>query len=66
MKGITHLAAGALSHILLDCLNPGGAMLWYPFSKRHHRFFRIGIGSLKEYLLMPVLYAAAYAVLRFV
>lgn len=49
------IAAGFLSHLLLDTLNPGGIMWAYPFSQKHLRIAQIKTRSLSELLTAGVL-----------
>lgn len=42
------LFAGIFSHILLDCLNPGGIPLLFPLSSKHIHFAKIKTGGKGE------------------
>lgn len=53
---IMFLAAGALTHCFLDCLNVSGVQLCYPVTQRAHvlfnRSFRFPSGSKNEFVLL--------------
>jgi inner membrane protein len=58
------IAAGYLSHLLLDALNPGGVPLLWPLKKRFSLSL-CRVGSLAERILSPpLLLLAGYVVIR--
>ena len=52
-------AAGYLSHLALDLFNPGGIMLYSPFSRKHYHLGMIKTYSLGDWLVCIFLAAAA-------
>lgn len=58
------VAAGYLSHLLLDALNPGGVPFLWPWKKRFRVAFCM-VGSLPERVLsFPLLLAAGYFIVK--
>lgn len=53
------LFAGILSHILLDCFNPGGIPLFFPLSSRRIHFAKIKTGGRCESVIRVLLGGAA-------
>ena len=51
-------AAGYLSHLILDSLNPAGILWLWPFKKRRYRMARISPRSAKEWLILCALVIA--------
>lgn len=51
-------AAGMLSHIIMDSLNPSGIMWAYPFSKKKFSIAKIRTGSKTEYIILGMIIAA--------
>lgn len=59
MAGGNCLFAGILSHILLDCLNPGGIPLFFPLSSRRIHLAKIKTGGRCESVIRVLLGGAA-------
>ena len=57
------LAAGMMSHILLDMLNPAGVSLFWPFGKKRIKLMYIKTGTFGEYAVAFILVAAEIAML---
>lgn len=55
--------AGYLSHLVLDSLNPGGIMWFWPFQKKYFNIAKIKTDTFFEYIIMiPMLFIAAMVI----